>query len=201
MTVRAVLWDADGVLQVLPPFDSMWTFLDEDTRVALLAEVFGDLPAALTGRFDMSAHVDAVVERRGLAAHRDAIRAVFAQCDPVPEARAVLEAVRRSGTTCVLATNQDTLRTAHMWPVYEPLVDRCYFSAAIALAKPDPAYFTHIATDLGLDVGELLFLDDSAANVEAAGALGLHAERWHHDDGVDALRAILAAHGVSVTMA
>ena len=113
-TVRAVLWDADGVLQVLPPFDSMWTFLAEDARTALLTDVFGDLPSALTGGFDMSAHLDGVIERSGLGAHRDEIRAVFAQCDPVPEARAVLAAVRRAGVRCVLATNQDTLRTTHM---------------------------------------------------------------------------------------
>jgi putative hydrolase of the HAD superfamily len=196
MTVRAVLWDADGVLQVLPPFDSMWTFLATESRTALLAEVFGDLPAALTGRLDMSRHVDAAVERHGLGAHREAIRAVFGQLDPVPEGRAALAAVRRGGTACVLATNQDTLRAACMRPVYEPLVDRCYFSAEIGLAKPDPAYFAHIVADLGIAADELLFVDDGRENVAAARAAGLGAEWWHHDAGVP-LADVLARHGLA----
>lgn len=194
--VAAVLWDADGVLQVLPPFDSMWTFLPGDLRDALLADVFGDLTPALTGRIDMSHHLDAVIERRGLDAHREGIRAVFAQHDPVPEGLAAVKAVRRSGTPCVLATNQDSLRTAHLRPVYEDLMDRCYFSAAIGLAKPDPAYFTHIAADLGLPVDQLLFIDDSPDNVAAARTVGLHAEWWHHDVGADDLRATLTRHGL-----
>jgi putative hydrolase of the HAD superfamily len=200
MAVRAVLWDADGVLQVLPPFDTMWRFLDEDLRRTLLGEVFGDLHAALTGRIDMSGHVDAVVARHRLDAHREAIRAVFAECAPVPEGRAALAAVRAGGTTCVLATNQDTLRTAHMRPAYEPLVDRCYFSAEVGLAKPEPAYFRHIAADLGLGTGELLLVDDSHDNVEGARQAGLGAAWWHHDAGVP-LADVLAGHGVSVTMA
>ena len=39
---------------------------------------------------------------------------------------------------------------------------------------------------------EVLFVDDNAANVEAARAVGLRAEQWHVDDGVDALRDQLA---------
>jgi putative hydrolase of the HAD superfamily len=200
MTVRAVLWDADGVLQVLPPFDLMWPFLPEDTRAALLAEVFGDLGSALTGHLDMSLHLDAVFGRHRLDAHHQQIRAVFAQLDPVLEGRAALAAVRASGVTCVLATNQDTLRTAHMRPVYEPLVDRCYFSAEVGLAKPDPAYFLHIAGDLRLEVEELLLIDDGRDNIAAARTLGLRAEWWHHDAGVP-LAEVLGRHGISVTMA
>lgn len=198
MAVHAVLWDADGVLQVLPPFDSLWTFLPADTRAALLAEVFGDLTPALTGRLDMSHHVDTVIERHGLAGQRAAIRAVFAQCDPVPEGRAALAAVRRGGTRCVLATNQDSLRAGHMRPIYEPLVDRCYFSAEVGLAKPDPAYFEHVAVDLGLAPDELLFIDDSRENIAAARQLGLRAVWWHHDHGAEPIRRLLAAHGLRV---
>jgi putative hydrolase of the HAD superfamily len=200
MGVRAVLWDADGVLQVLPPFDSMWPFLPEDTRTALLAEVFGDLASALTGRIDMERHLDAVIGRRGLEHHGPGIRAVFSRLDPVPEGLAALAAVRRAGLACVLATNQDTLRAQHMRPVYEPLVDRCYFSAAIGLAKPDPEYFAHIVGDLGLEVEELLLIDDGRDNIAAARALGLRAEWWHHDAGVP-LTEVLGRHGISATMA
>jgi putative hydrolase of the HAD superfamily len=196
--IRAVLWDADGVLQVLPPFDTMWTFLPEETRQELLAETFGsDFHDVLTGRVDMARRVDDTVERLGLREHREEILAVWGPCPPVLEARAAVAEVRRAGITCVLATNQDTLREATMRPIYAPLMDHCYFSSAIGLAKPDEAFFAYIAEDLGLPTADLLFLDDSQANVAGARAAGLNAEWWHHDEGVGALHARLSAHGIS----
>ncbi|WP_310964671.1 HAD-IA family hydrolase [Nocardioides terrisoli] len=197
--IRAVLWDADGVLQVLPPFDSLWAFLPEKTRSALVADTFGsDGRDVLTGRIDMAEHVDAVIARHGLGAHRDEILAVWSRFPPVPAARDLLARVRRAGTMCVLATNQDTLREANMRPVYAALVDRCYFSSALGVAKPDTAFFDHIATDLAVQPEELLFIDDSADNVAGARAAGLCATQWHHSAHIDGLRGALVDHGLAI---
>lgn len=199
MQVKGVLWDADGVLQVLPRFEELWPFLADDVRAAFVADVFADLPVALTGRRDMSAHLDATIAHHGLGEHVQQIRAVFTEFRHVEDAIATLAAVRASGTTCVLATNQDSLREQHMRPLYEPLVDRCYFSASMGLAKPDAAFFARIAADLGVQPVEMLFIDDGADNVEGARAAGLRAEQWHHDDGMAALHAALARHGLSAS--
>ncbi|MGN6780659.1 MAG: HAD-IA family hydrolase, partial [Marmoricola sp.] len=63
-------------------------------------------------------------------------------------------------------------------------------------AKPDPAYFAHIAEDLGLSLDELLFVDDSPSHVVAARQLGLHAEEWHHERDAGTLAALLRRYGV-----
>lgn len=197
MTVRAVLWDADGVLQRLPGFDRLWDFLAEDVRLALLADTFADLPEVLVGRVGMAARLDDVLERHGLsAADADAVRAAWSEFPPVDEARALVVGLRNRGTVCVLATNQDDLREEHMRRVYSPLMDRCYFSASMGVAKPSSDYFRRIAADLGMTPAELLFVDDSQTNVDGARGAGLHAECWHHDDGIGVLKRLLAAYGL-----
>jgi putative hydrolase of the HAD superfamily len=198
MTIRAVLWDADGVLQRLPGFDELWTFLPEDLRLRLLADIFGsEMPEVLLGHIDMAERVDrALAGHRLSAADAEGVRAVWSDFPAVEEAHAVLARLRAEGVLCVLATNQDTLRERHMRAVYDPLMDRCYYSCSMGVAKPDAAYFQHIAEDLGLAPGELLFIDDQADNVDAARGAGLHAERWHHDEGIAALEALLARHHV-----
>lgn len=198
MVVRAVLWDADGVLQKLPGFDRLWPFLPEDVRQSMLDRVFGSgMPDVLAGRIDMSERLEQALREHDLSGNdAAAVRATWSDLPEVAEARAVVAALRRQGVVCVLATNQDNLRETQMRQVYGPLMDGCYFSCSIGTAKPDPAFFTHIAGDLGLPAGDLLFIDDSEVNVEGARAAGLCAEHWHHDDGIGELEQILSAHGL-----
>ena len=199
MVVRAVLWDADGVLQRLPGFDDLWGFLAEDVRLALLADTFADMPGVLTGRVDMDRRLDRVLVEHGLDADdAAAVRGTWSELPAVEESRALVAGLRERGVVCVLATNQDDLRERHMRPIYEPLMDRCYFSSAMGVAKPSTGYFEHIAADLGLPVGELLFVDDSPANVEGARSAGLLAECWHHDHGIVVLEEMLAGHGLAL---
>lgn len=194
--IEAVLWDADGVLQVLPGFEELWRFLPAERRQLLLADTFGsDMPDVLTGRVDMAERVERLLaEHRLSEADADAVRATWTAFPPVVEARSALDRLRRQGILCVLATNQDTLRERHMRPVYDSLMDRCYYSCAVGLAKPDAAFFTHIVDDLGLAPEELLFIDDRLENVEGARAAGLYAERWHHEHDAGTLAALLGRH-------
>ncbi|MBO2460867.1 HAD family hydrolase [Actinomadura violacea] len=64
-----------------------------------------------------------------------------------------------------------------------------FFSADLRLAKPDPAIYAHVAGHLGAAPGDLTFVDDRPANVEAARAAGLRAFLF---TGADRLRADLA---------
>jgi putative hydrolase of the HAD superfamily len=84
---------------------------------------------------------------------------------------------------------------------YADLLDETFYSYELGVAKPDPGYFTAILERIGTpsgDVGGVLFVDDNAANVETARAVGLRAVHWHVDQGIDVLRAELAAHGLPV---
>jgi putative hydrolase of the HAD superfamily len=79
---------------------------------------------------------------------------------------------------------------------YEELFDAQFYSCEMGLAKPDPAYFQHVLDALGLRREEALFLDDTAANVESAAALGIHAELFARDGGRTELDRILGQYGL-----
>ncbi|PJK28919.1 HAD family hydrolase [Minwuia thermotolerans] len=66
-------------------------------------------------------------------------------------------------------------------------------SGEVKLIKPDPAIFHHAVRACGLEPGRTLFVDDSAANIAAAEALGF---RVHHFRGPDDLERCLGGHGL-----
>ena len=53
-------------------------------------------------------------------------------------------------------------------------MDKCYTSYEVGIMKPAEGIFRHMLTDADIHPSETLFLDDSAANVEAAARLGIH---------------------------
>ena len=61
------------------------------------------------------------------------------------------------------------------------------------MVKPDPAIFRLAAERAGMAPGELLFIDDSAANIAAAAALGFHVHRF--EDPAH-LNPLLVSHGL-----
>jgi putative hydrolase of the HAD superfamily len=187
VSVRAVLWDADGVLQYTPA-DS-WD---------LAVEVVAQFPGAITGAPIDEERIRTVAHALGLSDHVDDIVAVWSTFDLLSPSLEVVAMVRAAGTACYLATNQDAYRAACMreQAPYGELLDGAYYSCDLGAAKPSAAFFEHIVTDLGLAPDQLLFLDDQPENVAGARSAGLDAERWAHDDGVPRLRNILDAHGI-----
>ncbi|HEX6859504.1 MAG TPA: HAD-IA family hydrolase [Caulobacteraceae bacterium] len=62
-----------------------------------------------------------------------------------------------------------------------PALDRLHYalvSGDHGLVKPDPAVFRLLCEKAGMAPGELLFVDDSWTNVEAARALGFHTRHF-----------------------
>lgn len=197
--VRAVLWDADGVLQTGPDkVDRLLTVdLPEDVGRALVAALWDEgWMEAVAGRFDMVEHTERTIREHGLDPHRDALLATWDQIEPLPASRDLVAGVRRGGTPCYLATNQDTLRMGVMRRLlgYDDLMDGDFYSCDVGAAKPDPAYFVRVAERLALPPADLLFVDDVAENVESARSVGLRAEQWHHTEGVAALSERIAGH-------
>jgi putative hydrolase of the HAD superfamily len=67
----------------------------------------------------------------------------------------------------------------------------------LGVTKPDPGFFAAAARRVGAEPSTILFIDDSARNVEGARAAGLAAEQWELGHGHDVLLALLAGHGVA----
>jgi HAD superfamily hydrolase (TIGR01509 family) len=57
---------------------------------------------------------------------------------------------------------------------FEQLVDVVVYSHEAGVAKPDPRSFRLLCEALGVQPGELVFLDEMPGHIDAARALGIH---------------------------
>jgi putative hydrolase of the HAD superfamily len=204
VSVGAVLWDADGVLQHLPDgWEASMRPVVEDAVPdvqGFLAEAFEAERPALVGQADWLEILPALLARWGVPHLYDRAVRVWLTIVPQPEVRDLVTSLRAEGVRCYLATNQTEQRGRYMAEHlgYDDLLDGAFWSYELGLAKPDPAYFTAILDRLGLEAAEVLFIDDNMASVEAARSVGLAAEHWHVDHGMPTLRDLLRAHALPV---
>jgi HAD superfamily hydrolase (TIGR01509 family) len=61
---------------------------------------------------------------------------------------------------------------------FADLFDATFCSAEVGVLKSDPGFFRAVERDPALSGGEILFWDDSAANVACARDCGWHAELY-----------------------
>ena len=196
-----VLWDADGVLQTVPRGweHTMRPVVQghvEDVD-RFLVEAFEAEAPSLRGEVPWTRQLTALLERWGVPElHQPALDAWFTIL-PVAEAWDLVREVRSGGIACHLASNQDHTRAAHMREEigYAGLLDGCFFSCALGVAKPDPAFFERILGELGLAPAQALFVDDNPVNVQEATALGLRALCWNDREDLGILRSWLAEQG------
>jgi putative hydrolase of the HAD superfamily len=198
-----VLFDADGVVQSGPGdlLEQVTGLLPEGVDpAAFVTALFEAELATLTGDADFVAVVQWTLDAHGAdTAGAERLAALWHRLETDPRTVAAITALRAGGTRCYLATNQHAFRTAYMREHlgYAELFDGQFYSCELGVAKPDPAYFTRIVRELGVEPGQVLFLDDNAANVRGAHEAGLHAVLFHHRrDGAQALSGLLADHGL-----
>lgn len=93
---------------------------------------------------------------------------------PVPGSLELVEALDARGHPLFAITNFG----AEFWPVFretQPVFGRfreIVVSGVEKIAKPDPAIFNLAAARFGHDPEDMLFIDDNAANIASAAALG-----------------------------
>jgi putative hydrolase of the HAD superfamily len=204
MPVRAVLWDADGVLQHLPAGweASMRPVVEGHIAdvPAFLAEAFELERPALLGQSSWLEILPGLLERWGVPHLHDRALEVWLTMVPQNGVRELVTSLRDEGVRCYLATNQTEHRGRYMAENlgYADLLDGAFWSYELGLAKPDPAFFSAILDRIGLEAGDVLFVDDSARNVEAARSMGLAAVHWHVDQGLSVLHELLREHALPV---
>lgn len=155
--------------------------------------------AADRGQFTLEQVGNQLCSLLGLAddrAHTDMVQAAWSQAFQ-PEPRVMELVAKARGTVpTALFTNNGPLLQANLAQELRSvgaLFDRLIFSWHLGTTKPDPVAFARATEVLGLDPGEVLFVDDSAANVAAAQAAGWQAH--HYRDTLN-LRAALTEAGL-----
>lgn len=195
-TIRAIVTDLDGVIRRWPA--SHVRTIERDAGLpagAILATAFAPdlLRPAITGRVSDGAWRARVAARLSeLHPGTDAHHAVAAwSASPGRVDRAVLDLLRscRPALRVVLASNATSrlprdLDRLGIADAFDAVVASCDVGAV----KPETAMYREALRRAGARADEAFFVDDTAANVAAAAALGMHA---HAFTGVAGLRRAL----------
>ena len=195
-----VLWDVGNVIVRWDP-RTLYSkiFRDPAERDRFLAEVctpawhiehdrgrpMADGVAALSAEFPE--HAEAI------AAWNDRWWEMFS--GPIPETVQAIEGLAARGVPQFGLTNMSAETapgTFAMDPAFQRL-EHIVVSGEFGLLKPDPRLFALALDQIGRPAGSLLFVDDSAANIATAEALGFFT---HHFTDPAALRPALEAHGL-----
>jgi 2-haloacid dehalogenase len=145
---------------------------------------------------------DAVAERVALFPRHEALIRAFSDRwqemvpGEVPGTPAILEDLRAAGVPLYAITNFSAEKydeACERFPMLRGFRDTVV-SAHVRLVKPDPAIYRLLLDRHGLDAARCLFVDDSAANVRGAAAVGMRA---HHFQDAAGLAAELRALGLA----
>lgn len=95
------------------------------------------------------------------------------------------QSLRRTGFPCFVASTQERERAAYLADVmeFDTLFDGLFFSCDLGYEKPREEFYKSIMEGLSMSGPEILFFDDSKANVDAARALSWNAELFTDVDG------------------
>lgn len=188
--IRALLFDADGVLQFpRPGAIQAFTALGKG-RPGFVRELLAEEAKTMTGQVELRDVIEPLIQRFELPISADDLIAVWCQIDPRPRMLEVVVEARAAGLKTALATNQQPYRGTWMQqnlPYADHFDELCY-SFELGLAKPDPAFFTEIVGRLGVTPAEAVMIDDLPENVEAARSAGLHGIVSAWTDDADTLR-------------
>lgn len=200
MPVRHLLLDADGVLQRLPGgwVAAITAWVGGDAEDLLDETIEAEQPC-LVGEGDFASLLAGIVARRGhdldpAALYRD----VWLRVELDPVSMEMARAAKAAGLGVHLASTQESGRAAMMREHYAGELDRLFFSCDLRAGKTDERFFDHVLGVLGAEPDDVAFVDDTAANVATARAVGLRGVHWHLDEGHDVLRSRLAEAGVAL---
>ncbi len=181
MTVRAVVCDIGGVLEVIDDvvFPGPWPALLglTDAGFAERLEGLGGDPVVggvtwpeVLGHWRARLGLD---EARAHALGEDFWRWYVG----TPDERLVawFAGQRPERLTAILSNSGPGARERERHHGFEGMVDDLVYSHEVGLAKPDAAVYELAAGRLGVRPEEVVFLDDVEVNVEAARAAGWHA--------------------------
>jgi len=200
--IRAVIFDFGGVLMRTEDHSGrrLWEARLGLAPQALDALVFDCEPAVRATRGEalereVWAHVAQTLnldEAQLLACQRD-----FWGGDRLDtELVALIKSLRPRYKTAILSNAWSNAREAFTQRFgLDEVVDDILISAEVGLAKPDPRIYRLAAGRLGVAPAEAVLVDDFAANVEGARAVGMQAIHFRPDLNV---RAALREAGVEV---
>jgi putative hydrolase of the HAD superfamily len=200
--VTALFWDVGGVI-----LSNGWdraARAEASKKFGLDWEEFQDRhelasPAFETGQITLDTYLQRTVFYRKRAFTRDEfITFIFEQSQELPESRAVLSGLARTGKYLLATINNEPLELNvrrieqfNLRQEFEAFFSSCF----VRIRKPDEAIYRLALEVTQRRAEECLFIDDRALNLECARQLGM---RTIHFQSAAQLRQDLQANGVIV---
>ena len=203
MAIEALMVDVDGVLVDGRPEDGCpWQ--------TSLEEVFGFTADTLHEQFFVPSWENIVLGRYGLMELlTSALQKIAPNVNPAEfvsfwfknDSRLAapllqeLLLIRSAGIRVYLATNQEHLRAANLMETLglAEHVDGIFYSAQLGARKPDTQFFSKVRAAVGLRDEEILLIDDSQDNVDAALNAGWRALHWTKHTSPNVMRSLCKA--------
>ena len=207
-SLPVLVLDIDGVVSLAQPgspnpwyatLELDWG-LSHDRELAPEFFLKPDFMEVLRGRLDLYVALNDyfVAKGNGLADRLQEFVAYWFEKDSLidHEVLALADAWRsRTGGKVFAATNQEHHRAADLRDRLglDKHFDEIIYSAALGVCKPERVFFTNAQARMGVTAAQsILFVDDTAANVDAARACGWRAMLYR---GPDSLKEALARWG------
>lgn len=194
----AVLLDADGVVQQNPVgwLDELRAVVAPEHADDFVGDLFHAEQPALRGERDFAAVVREVAQRWGLDGRVEELMAHWRRVHVSRETLGLVRELRAAGTSCWLASNQNSYRARYMRESlgYDAVFDGQFYSCDLGITKDSPAFFERAVAVVGLAPADIVHVDDKDKYLDAARAAGLSAQRWSIEEGIDVLRAALAGY-------
>lgn len=199
--MKALMVDVDGVVVVHPEPGGWATHLERDlglSKAALQAAFFAPhFDDVIHGRAALRERLAPVLEEIAPHLTCDELCAYWFREDAHLDHDLLdqLAQQRAAGVAVHLATVQEHERAAYLWETMalKDRFDAIHYAADLGHAKPAPEFYAAIEARTGYAPTDIFFIDDKAANVEAARARGWNAAVW---TGQDRLADLIARAGL-----
>jgi putative hydrolase of the HAD superfamily len=197
MKPKCLMLDVDGVLVFGRPSDGQhWmTRLQDDLGVSpkdLAQEFFrAGWQGVVVGQRELVPTLQEALERiaPGMTAEKLITYWYDMSSLVAPQVLADVRDARRKGIPVHLATNQSHSRADYLLNTVglRNEIDGIVYSAMAGHQKPDAGFYAFAEVEAGYRPDELLMVDDSLENVEAAIAAGWMAVHWTKGDSLAAI--------------
>ena len=195
MPRKVLMMDVDGVLVSGRPTDGRHLFAELEADLGLspdrLRETFFTpfWEAIVTGREGLTERLAPVLAEIAPRVSAERLIAYWFENDSRVD-QAVLSAVKRyreRGVPVFLATNQEHMRADYLMQQVGlgAHVDGIIYSAALGHRKPSAEFFDRAAAIAGATPEDIVLVDDTLANVEAARQSSWSAVHWKGDRQLD----------------
>lgn len=181
--IKHLVFDMGGVLVRIHWHQEVSRILQKDVPFEQIHALWGNAystHAFETGQLDFESFTDAFIEEFKLTLDRDTFQATFRNIldDDFPDITDLLHSLRERYTLSLLSnTNPCHWQMLVDRNTFLPLIEHHFTSMTLGVMKPDPAIYEAVQTALEAEPDTILFFDDGLKNVEAARALGWHAEQ------------------------